>query len=141
MKKTRLESRKLERELMEAPAGAAYEAHDEAHQTPAFVQRVGVQLPGLIMRFIVFEVALVFWGLLAGFFNSVGSAAINALAARGYQPATTFGYALLSFLSLSGTVFVFLTLGWPLLKDVTGLLGFEPRDVMRGRLRRLSKRA
>lgn len=147
LKKTRLESRKTELEIREKEG----QLRNIAAGDPELAQRllepvVNARLGQLlILRFIILYLTLKAWTLLETLVTlSIKGAAIGLVTllgeGEGFELEKWFllPFLVLTNLPEAGYWLIFFLLGWPLFKDVNGVLGLDLRDFLR--LRRAPRR-
>jgi hypothetical protein len=138
--KTRLETRKLQLEILEKEGTAPLPRGDQLPQMYLTSTHSTLVLTlDFILRFIIYYLALTAWGIVAGLISGASRAASIVLSmptSFGSTDASNSGAATtLRLLELGipviGRIAIFVLLGWPLLKDIARFAGLSPASLIR----------
>jgi len=142
--KTRLESKKLQRELERQATQisedeTASEAPPQNLAAPLRNRIIVTRTQDFIVRYIILEVAARAWGAVTALVGPLISLGTNIYFNSSYYRAGMGGsrtewlryviYTGESYFVSFGYVMLFLLIGWPLLKDISTSLGITPKDI------------
>jgi hypothetical protein len=142
--KTRLESKKLQRELEEqatqiSEAESNKTARPESLAAPLRNRIIATRTQDFIVRYIILEVAARAWGAVMSLVAPLINLGTNIYYSSSYYRSAMrtsdsewFRYVIYtieSYITSFGYIMLFLLIGWPLLKDICASLGITPKDI------------
>ena len=139
-KKTRLESRKLELEIIEKESQSQKSKSTTTKKKNALgsSQIIAARIQDFVIRFIIFYLTLVGWGLIASLIKPLENALIAWLITAYQLDVSTnwlniFWLSMINEIGTLGEWLIYILIGWPLLSDITKLFDLQ----IPGFLRRL----
>jgi hypothetical protein len=141
IRKTRLESRKMEFEIAEKEQAIAEVVGERSEEIQRLVRPLveskNVQL--LLLRFVILFLLIEGWGLIEKGFNVImGGVYLSASSLTGVEISddnlwVVIPLLILTYLPQIGYWVVFIAIGWPLFRDVNEILGLNLRVLFRWR--------
>jgi hypothetical protein len=142
--KTRLESKKLQRELEREARQISEDETSEVLPSQSLAaplrnRIIVTRTQDFIVRYIILELAARAWGAVTALVSPLinlctniyftSSAYRNAMRGPGSEWFRYVVYTFESYFTSFGYVLLFLLIGWPLLKDISTSLGITPKDI------------
>lgn len=138
--KTRLESKKLQFELEEKASKIDVAESEsilkiESMAVPIRNRIIATRTQDFFIRYIILEISARAWGAfisiispLLVFGTNLYLSAPNRLTNQSYL-ITNLIYTLQSYITSAGYVILFISIGWPLLKDICKAIGITPKEI------------